>query len=454
MPGFLRVITAVFLVASFAVFPGQNGPALAQPVAAADIAPAEAEARRRALFPRMLANPADIDVALEYVRLSVIAGDLEGAISTLERVLIFEPGLARLRAELGVLYYRLGGFATADAYFEDASSAPDVPPDVRARIDDFRASIARRTASQRFSGMASVGMRRQSNANALPGPGTVLVGGLPFVLGPGAVGEADTNLYAALGLRLALDLPGQGDVFEIGLRANAERYARQGGFDLLAAELHAGPVFSLGRFGDSDGSIALRAEFGGAQLGGATYLRTRGASARLAMPIGAATSLTVDLASRHESYFNSPLRPTAADRTGRVLAGAVQIDHALSDRVAVFARIGALERNARADFQSSSEIQASLGATLRLQEGAGGAGPWQLGFALARTDRRFHAPDPLIDPARAQRDRETVAQISFRAPVSRRWAVEAALSHRDLSSTYAIRSFDNLGFALGLTTRF
>lgn len=446
-------LSAVLLGLAWGAAP--QGAAQAQTQATAELGPAAAEARRRALFPRMLRNPADIDLALEYARLSVIAGDLEGAVSTLERVLIFEPGLARLRAELGVLYYRLGGLDTADAYFEEALSAPDVPPDVRARIDEFRGSIARRTASQRFSGAFSFGLRHQSNANALPGPGTVLVGGLPFVLGPGAIGTPDTNAYATLSLRFAFDLPGQGDVFEFGLRATAEGYARQTGFNLLAGELRMGPVFSLGRFGDADGFVSLQGVFGAVELGGTPYLRLGGVSARLGTSIGEATSLSLELTSRHETYVNSALRPTAAQRSGRVVAGSVQLDHALSGRLAVFGRVGTLDRSARVAFQTSSEVQAAFGATWRFDgPGEGRAGPWVLGLTLGQTYRRFAAPDPVIDPVNAQRDRESFAQLTLLAPISPRWAVEGALTYRDVASTYAIRSFDNFGISLGLTTRF
>ncbi len=50
------------------------------------LAQSSADARRNALFQDMLANPADLDVAFEYARLAAEAGDLEGAISTLERI--------------------------------------------------------------------------------------------------------------------------------------------------------------------------------------------------------------------------------------------------------------------------------------------------------------------------------------------------------------------------------
>jgi thioredoxin-like negative regulator of GroEL len=39
----------------------------------------------------MLQNPGDLDIAFEYVELSTQVGDYEGALSTLEGMLIFAP---------------------------------------------------------------------------------------------------------------------------------------------------------------------------------------------------------------------------------------------------------------------------------------------------------------------------------------------------------------------------
>src|SRR6185312_12696418 len=64
-------------------------------------------ARRGVLFTQMMAQPANIELAFEYAALSSRVGDIEAAISTLERMLIFAPDLARLKLELGALYFRL-----------------------------------------------------------------------------------------------------------------------------------------------------------------------------------------------------------------------------------------------------------------------------------------------------------------------------------------------------------
>ena len=48
----------------------------------------EAIAKRKVLFERMLARPDDLDTAFAYATLSIQLGDIEAAISTLERMLV------------------------------------------------------------------------------------------------------------------------------------------------------------------------------------------------------------------------------------------------------------------------------------------------------------------------------------------------------------------------------
>ena len=63
----------------------------------------------------MLARPSDLDLAFEYARLSQQASDYEGAISTMERMLIYAPNTPRIQLELGVLYYRLGAYSPSSS---------------------------------------------------------------------------------------------------------------------------------------------------------------------------------------------------------------------------------------------------------------------------------------------------------------------------------------------------
>ena len=81
-------------------------------------------------FYQMLEDPSDVNVTMHYAKLAAQLEDYEAAIPALERILLFNPELPRIKQELGVLYYRLDSFDMAKAYLEDAKGSKDAPEDV------------------------------------------------------------------------------------------------------------------------------------------------------------------------------------------------------------------------------------------------------------------------------------------------------------------------------------
>ena len=73
-----------------------------------------------ALYQRVLADPANVDANIRYAQEARNRGDYEAAISVYERLLLFNPAVAELNYELGVLYFELSSYTAARAYFETA----------------------------------------------------------------------------------------------------------------------------------------------------------------------------------------------------------------------------------------------------------------------------------------------------------------------------------------------
>ncbi len=116
--------------------------ALAQnPAAVPAVASSDLNRQYDAAFQAMLAQPANLDVLFKFASLASQTGDLEGAVSALERMLLINPDLPRVRLELGVLYYRLGSYEVARTYLESALKTPNLPPEVRNRADQFMAEV-------------------------------------------------------------------------------------------------------------------------------------------------------------------------------------------------------------------------------------------------------------------------------------------------------------------------
>ena len=82
----------------------------------------DAKSEQAMLFAQIQAHPADHQSTLRYAVVSAARGDTEAAIGALEKLLVFNPGLTRVKFELGVLYARLGANETAIQYLRAAKA--------------------------------------------------------------------------------------------------------------------------------------------------------------------------------------------------------------------------------------------------------------------------------------------------------------------------------------------
>src|SRR5690348_2458278 len=119
------------------------------------------------LFDRVLKDPANVDLTLQYAAAATRLGDYEAAITALERVLFFNPDLPVVRLELGVLYFRLGSFTVARSYLEQAK-AGGLPPEATQRADQYIAKTDRLASRHFYAGQFTLGFEHQSNANLAP----------------------------------------------------------------------------------------------------------------------------------------------------------------------------------------------------------------------------------------------------------------------------------------------
>jgi len=105
--------------------------------------PSEAvRAEYDAAFQESLQNPADPAVLVKFAEAAVKVGDMEGAISALERLLLIDGEQADVKLELGVLYFRLGSIEPARAYLEAAGKSPEASDEVKERAQTFLKAIA------------------------------------------------------------------------------------------------------------------------------------------------------------------------------------------------------------------------------------------------------------------------------------------------------------------------
>ena len=424
-------------------------------VAAADLP--EIEAARARLFQAMMRDPADLDIAFRYAELSSRAGDLEGAIATLERMLIFAPGLPRLQLELGVLYYRLGAYETAQTYFDQALAAPNVPEEVRNKVEPYLSAIGEKSAPERFSGTVTSGLRWQSNANAAPESRLVRTTLLsdPLLLDPAALSDDDINGFVAGNFRYSRDMAGQGDRFEASLQTYGALYAEHDEINTGFAELTLGPTFNLERLDIADATFGVYGILGGVTLKEDPYLLSGGIGMSLAKLLAPATRLTLRGEIRGESFRDSDLRPTASQRSGERLRGQIGLEHQLTAQIMLFGILSGENREADSDDLSYTELGFQLGGVVDFRSPfPAQADPWSLGLVAGYLDRDYEEADRLFSLTEAEEDEEFFVESSLTVPLRDDWALQATLGYRDLASNYDLRRYDNVSTSFGIVKRF
>ena len=414
----------------------------------------QVQARREVLFKAMLQKPDDLDAAFEYAALSAQVGDLEAAISTLERMLIFAPGLPRLQLELGVLYYRLAAFETARGYFEAAGAAPDVPPEVRFRVEQYLANIDKAADPSRFAGQIRMGVRYQTNANRSPTDSVIFLDGLPFTLDADALGSPDGNVYTTGVFHLSHDLESQGDTLEIDLLTYASKQFEQDQLDVALAELTVGPAFDMGRFGIDNAALGIYGIASGVYLGDAFYSAGIGAGSRFVIRPNPATSLLGALEYRHKEYHDSAGSPTASLRDGDELRVFGTATYVMAPRVTLYGNAYAQRVWADAGYLSYLEGGFTVGPRYSFTSPVSSDMPaWTVAVNTGALFRNYDDPDPMI-AAFSEHDWEAFVGGGLTIPVRPDLALITEMEYRHVDSNYDTRNYDNFSISFSVAKSF
>jgi len=189
-----------------------------------------------------LNNPGNLASQVKYAAGAKDDPDIENAISAYDRLLFYNPALARVRFELGVLYARLGSYQQARAYFESALQMRDITPEMAEHAQRYIAILDRKLSPDQFTGVAQTGLRYQTNATLGPGPQPVLASGRNF--NSAFTARPDWNWFGSFALNYSHDFGTQdGDALEATLIGYDAQQFKVHQVDLGLAELRAGPRF-------------------------------------------------------------------------------------------------------------------------------------------------------------------------------------------------------------------
>lgn len=393
-----RLISAAAAAAALA------GVASAQETGILGDGKAELRAQQQVIFAEMFERPDDLELMFSYAMVSIRLEDLEAAISTLERMLIYNRDLPRVHMELGAAYYRLGSYTTAQYYFDNVLAFDDVPPVVVAQAKEFQRQIAQRTEKSVFTGSVGSGIAYASNATLGPDDATVQLFGLPAVLAGKFVEDDDFGVRTTAALSHYYDL-GQpdSDFWRTDASVFSLHYFDTSDSDIDSFLLRTGPQISLDArsFGPK---IRPLVEVEYVRSGNDSLYATGSAGAEYYDTLSDTLSVYAMARGGYRDFFNNN-----DDYDALVFRSDAGIAYLPDPNLVMRAGMFLERQNASKDFNSFTEATLRASATWSYDSGLDFADRlWSLtGFAQA-TGRTFDDPDPVLVGPTSGRERRDV----------------------------------------------
>ncbi len=382
----------------------------AQSASAASLAVSSAPAEIP--FEEILSRPDDVGLNERYALQQIRAGDLRGAATTLERVLLVDPSRYRTRLLYGVVLVRLDDAADAAVELERVLATPALPREVRDEAAEYARVVRSRRRLSHFDARLTFGIGVDDNRNAAPDRGTRLVYGIPFALDAQSRRKADSNLQfvGSVGASRSVFGPTGDQVFARFTYYRAEQRV----YDLLNLQAYSPKVGALVRTRWADFTPSF--SFDHVLLSQSTYLRSRNADLRVERRLAPDWRGWIEFEHSYQDFTDTPRVTFAQDRTGDQMdwtAGASWTPDPL-DRLT----LTALHRrkNAR-NAASSAYRRESPGAQwLRLL----GRGRFVLLGVTGEFDR-YRSPDDTVSPGVVRHDDALVAQVLYGQPLDLLW---------------------------------
>jgi hypothetical protein len=374
---------------------------------AASTAPAEIP------FEAILGRPDDVGLNERYAFQQIREGDVRGASTTLERVLLVAPKNYRARLLYAVVLVRLDDDIDATIELDRVLRTPDLPPDMAAEAKTYARLVKRRRRRSHFDARLTFGFGVDDDRNSAPTSGQRFVLGVPFTLSADSRRKADTNLQFVGSVGASRDVFGpSGDkVF-----ADFTYYrAEQRVYDLLNLQAYSPKLGALihTRWLDLTPTVS----FDHVLLSQSTYLRSRNAGLRADKRLSDDWRAWASYDYAYQDFVNTPRVTYAAERTGAQhdwQVGASWTPTPIDRLSATFLHRRKFAKNTGADaYRRESpgiEWLHLLGRGRFIDAG------------LTLQFDRYESPDPAVFPGVVREDNAMIPQIMYGQPLDLLWS--------------------------------
>lgn len=407
-------------------------------------------------FQAMFEDPANLDKAFAYARLAIQMLDFEGAISTLERMLIINANLPRVRMELGVLYFRLRSYEVARGYLEEVLAEKDLPSVVANRAKGFLDRIKEQTSKHKWSATVLTGLRYQSNANGGPSSARIRVFGLEIDLDSSFTNQKDWDNSQTLRLTHGYDL---GVVPKIEIESELVLFhsnqATQDQVDTALAQVKSGPRFVMDPDIARDLDVRLYARWDVVNLADRQYYVAFGGGLDANYVLGSSTRLSADTYLVQRNHNNTASSTALTDLNGPRGGVSVSMTHALSQTLR--ANTGSVFRREATEDPSRRywSGEASAGLTQAFTSPwPEVTGPWSLAGTARVSKTIYDEPNVSIDPGVTREDETYSGQLIGTIPFNGGISLVTTMIYKKSKSNIVNFSNKNFTVSMGLAMQF
>lgn len=429
------------------------------PVAAFALSPSNVPLERQVdeAFRQVIEAPGDMTSGMRYAQLLVQAGNYEGGIAALERLLLTPDAPPTVRLELAVLYFRLGSYSMSETLLRAALDDARLAAEQRTLAEQLLRDAVKRNQVSRLDGLITIGVRTQTNPSARSHRSSVLSEGNDVLLDSAYKPKSDTDLQLGLRLDHRYDLGAQNEASIVSSLAIQTIHYRSSSGSELEPNQTAPYNFALAeitsgiRFKPTQNvpGLFVRPHLIAAILSaqGHEYLRNAGAGLDLEYNLNGRTRFDAGYEYRDFRYANRVDVPDAKLLGGPDQLVRVRLTHELAPgRLISGEWRSRFHRTDRAYYDYDSHearvaYSASYASPLAALDGY-----WTTTVWGGVQRRSYDGADPAIDPHRTRRDDEWRVGISTTVPLSPSWSVSVQLEH--LRSDANLPNYDNKNTAL------
>jgi len=357
-------------------------------------------------YAQVMQNPDDPALNAAYARTQIRKGDLLGASTTLERILLSHPEIVDIRLLYAVVLYRLDDPTTALAQLQALDPAT-LTPAQRAQRDSALDLVQQKLQVLHQFINVAIGTHFDTDRNASPSSNSVLVGDTAIPLQGSNRQRADWGNLAQFNYGAEYDLGTDPKSSVYGnLTLLGDRQVTVSTLDSNIAGAEAGYRRDFGanalQIGMFDTFMTLNSRY---------YLQDYGPLARVVTKQQANIDTFVELRVDRQVFHNSTTVPNATDYSGTAPAGWAGVTWRINDRHTLTASAGLTQKHAEQDFQSYRREAFRLSDTWVLDHG-------QFFVLGGEAGNSSYTEPELVYSANTRRDRDIRLDLTYGVPIS------------------------------------